>query len=158
MNKTRVLYEKQISDNPKGKTGHSNKNLSFVDLELRLAKQFPGRSMVDPRFTGGGKCDERHCIIYLVTAMTNSEQSKHYTGSYSIHKLAKSKDIEDKPVFFFFNEDETIVHQYNWLTTATREAAYLVLLLDKPRGWPLGAPAPKRSSVLMMLMPGQENE
>ena len=86
--------------------------------------------------------------------MTNSEQSKHNTGSYSIHKLAKR---EDKPVFFFFNEDETIVHQYNWLT-ATREAACLVLLLDKPRGWPLGAPAPKRSSVLMMLMPGQENE
>ena len=58
MNTTCVMHEKKISDNPKGKTGRSNKNLSFVVLELRLAKQFPGRSMVDPRFTGGGAPSE----------------------------------------------------------------------------------------------------
>jgi hypothetical protein len=43
------VFLKTVSDNPKGKIGHSNQNLGFVGLELRLAKQFLGRSMVNPR-------------------------------------------------------------------------------------------------------------
>jgi len=59
------VLKKTILDNLKGKTGRSNQNLGFMDLELQLPKQFFGRSIMDPKFIDELLYDESQMQIHF---------------------------------------------------------------------------------------------